>query len=600
MILCDSLFLFFCLHCWRSFFTVFADRTQRADCFGQRLEGPELKQPQEAVDFRRWGIPFLLVVYAVLLAINTPTYHAFGRFDPYHEGESLGSAISYLAGRQPYRDFVFFHGLIQDPLRSVWAFEIFGKSIGSQRAFESMAKVVLWVLLAFFLDRLFQKKTWIVLSVLSFLAVIHVSFFFNVFGTFLMPSLTPDSITQSFLSHRPFWEGFNLLILTARDGLTFAFLCVFLEVHGILAEKRRSGKWRERILYFFLAFIPFASLGYSIDRGVYLTATYVLLAPVLFFFITRSSNSRKDFVLFSFGGILTAFFLLEWLLKGKLLDCLRFIFFIFPSYKALSEKIPYPIHEWKFLFALLLVSAQVFALIWNGLRARSIFGKEWMESFLSRALIEMTLTLISVFSFFNVLVRSDEEHLLYGLGVPYILALFVIFKKVEPWMQKHIGVRRLLGYACFVAVASILAAGVIRDIRWKALQKNFPLETADSAFIPPEDRAAILFLKSEMKPGDEFFTMTSEASWYYYLDKPCPTRFPYIWTAAPEAFQRDINQDLLIKKVKWVLFRDDDWSGRIDDISNEEKFPVVARFIRENYHPFQNIAGREIWVLNGR
>ena len=163
------------------------------------------------------GGTLLLLGYAVLLAINTPTYHAFGKFDPYHEGESLGSAISYLAGQQPYHDFVFFHGLIQDPLRSVWAFEIFGKSIGAERSFESFAKVVLWVLLAVFLDRLFQKKVWMVFFVLSFLAVLHVSFFFNVFGTFLLPNLSPDSIADHFLNHRSFWEGFNFLILTARD-----------------------------------------------------------------------------------------------------------------------------------------------------------------------------------------------------------------------------------------------------------------------------------------------------------------------------------------------------------------------------------------------
>jgi hypothetical protein len=572
---------------------------KRAEHFGQKIKGSELGQPLAVSISRRGGISLLLLVYAVLLAINTPTYHAFGRFDSYHEGESLGSAISYLAGQQPYRDFVFFHGLIQDPLRSAWAFQIFGKSIGAERTFESLAKVVLWLLLAVFLDRLFRKKTWITFLALSFLAVLHVSFFFNVFGTFLLPSLSADSITDLFLDHRSFWENFNFLILTARDGLTFAFLWIFLEVHGFLVEGRSAGKWRKRFFFFLLAFVPVSSLGYSIDRGVYLAATYCFLAPVLFFFFTRTANLRKNFLLFSVSGILTAFLLLEWLLKGRLLECLRFIFIVFPSYKALSEKIPFPIEEWKFLFALILVSGQVYLLTWKVLGARYEIGETWKTSFFGKNLAEMVLALLSVFYFFNVLVRSDEEHLLYGLGVPYILAFFILFRRFEPFLKEQAGVKKVLKSCVVFSVAAIFAAGVIRDVRWNAFQKNFPLGTTDDDFISSQDRAAVLFLKGKMGPDDQFFTMTSEASWYYYLDKPCPTRFPYIWTAAPEVFQREINQDLSLKKVKWVLFRDDDWSGRIDGISNEEKFPVVAQFIRKNYHPFQNVEGREIWVLNG-
>ena len=147
--------------------------------------------------------------------------------------------------------------------------------------------------------------------------------------------------------------------------------------------------------------------------------------------------------------------------------------------------------------------------------------------------------------------------------------------------------------------AAIFAAGFIRESVGTRFKRIFRWGLRTRTLFPRQDQAAIFALKGEMKPADDFFTMTSEASWYYYLDKPCPTRFPYIWTAAPEEFQREIVQDLSLKKVKWVLFRDDDWSGWIDGISNEEKFPVVARFIRGNYHPFQSVEGREIWVLNG-
>ncbi len=577
----------------------FCGPVQRRKYWEGEVTSLSLGESSASTGSRHPGTLLLLLVYAVFLALNTPTYHAFGRFDPYHEGESLGSALSYLAGEKPYHDFVFFHGLIQDPLRSVWAFQSFGKSIAAERTFESFAKVLLWVLLAVFLGRLFRKKTWAVFFALSFLAVLHVSFFFNLFGTFFLPNLSPDSIAEQFLKHRSLWEAFNLLILTARDGLTFAFLWVFLEVRGFLVEGRRFGMWRMRFFFFLFSFIPLASLGYSIDRGVYLTATYALLAPVLFLFFARTPDLRKNLFLFSTLGILSALLFLEWLLQGNLAECLRFVFFVFPSYKALSEKIPYPLHEWKFMLALLFLSGQIFYLVWKGLGVREAKGKGWVEIFIRGKLIETVLVLLSVFSFFNVLVRSDEEHLLYGLGVPYILAFFILCQVMGPRLARREGTQKILKAGTLFAVTAILAAGTIRDIRWNVLQKNFPLGTADEDFIPAQDQAAILFLKGEMGPEDEFFTLTSEASWYYYLGKACPTRFPYIWTAAPEVFQREIVQSLCAKKVKWVLFRDDDWSGRIDGIPNEEKFPVITAFIHANYHPFRSIEGREFWVLNG-
>ena len=56
-------------------------------------------------------------------------------------------------------------------------------------------------------------------------------------------------------------------------------------------------------------------------------------------------------------------------------------------------------------------------------------------------------------------------------------------------------------------------------------------------------------------------------------------------------------KDLSAKKVKWVLYKDDDWSDWIDGISNVEKFPVVSQFVRDHYRPFKNVGGNDIWVL---
>ena len=96
----------------------------------------------------RWACWLGIIGLTLLIGLSHPTYHAWGPFDFFHEGESLTAAQDYLAGKIPYKDSTSVHGVIQDPLRSVAAFAIFGRSIGSARAFESTIKILCFVLLS--------------------------------------------------------------------------------------------------------------------------------------------------------------------------------------------------------------------------------------------------------------------------------------------------------------------------------------------------------------------------------------------------------------------------------------------------------------------
>ena len=101
----------------------------------------------------------LSVIFVLIMALNIPTYHSFDKYaDSFHEGESLGTAMSYMAGKVPYKETIFMHGIFQDPLRSVLAFKLFGKSIGSARTLESILKISSFVLLFILLLKLFQQN----------------------------------------------------------------------------------------------------------------------------------------------------------------------------------------------------------------------------------------------------------------------------------------------------------------------------------------------------------------------------------------------------------------------------------------------------------
>lgn len=573
----------------------FGGKTLRDLLFPVRAEAWAPERSSGGPSLRPWSATLLLLAYAVLIAINVPTYHAFGRFDSYHEGESLGPGFCYLAGERPFRDFVFFHGLIQDPLRSAWAFQLFGKSIAAERAFASLCKVLAWVCLALFLDRLFKKKTAWVAAFLSFLALGSVSFSFLAFGTFLLPDLSPASIAAHFQENRPFWEGFNLLILTPRALVTFFFLLVFIRLKGVFSDGkggRGPGFWA---LTFLFSAAPLAAWGYSVDSGLYLTVAYAALMPVFYFLYVRQKPWKGKWLFCSGLGMGAAFLALETISRGGFGEELRLVLLVFPGYKGLSESMPVPVHQWKFLFFFTLLAALTYRFVWMVFQKRhAARRKPWAGPFLEENLVEAVLLLLAGFHFLNVLLRGDEEHLIYSLGVLYILLFYVLARLVRiPTYLAHLKLQRVcIGLAVVIAFFCLA-----RDFRMDVLKANFPLGTPDEAFVSPKDQETIRFLKGRMGPSDSFFTLTSEASWYYFLGMPCPTRFPYIWLAPPQPFQEEIVRDLESKRVKWVLYRDDDWSYRMDGIPNDEKFPIVAQFIRESYKPYRTIEGNEIWIL---
>ncbi len=93
--------------------------------------------------------------------------------------------------------------------------------------------------------------------------------------------------------------------------------------------------------------------------------------------------------------------------------------------------------------------------------------------------------------------------------------------------------------------------------------------------------------------------MTSEAAWYYFLERPSPTRFPIVWFAMPHFYQQEIVEDLEEKNVKYILMSNAHWANRIDRVSSKARLPIVRDHIHVNYAPLGMIDDHEIWVRKG-
>lgn len=520
----------------------------------------------------------MLILFSLILGMNVTSP---GDFDSFHEGETLGTAISYMAGQTPYEDFIFCHGVYQDPLRSVVAFSLFGKSIGAVRTLESALRLLTMVMLSLVLLKIYRGN-----YLLSFLSL-TVLFYLHRSGALqvLIPVLPGKLTTLNY----------------ARDLTLYAFLLTIPGLGRFIAGQGRSAT-AFNITAFFFSFIPLASFGYSIDRAFYIFAAWLILAPLLYYFFFRNSRYNKKFLVFTLFGVSAAMAFLLVLMRGGFPEFFRFTFLIIPRYKELIDGGIFPVFQTRFLLICLLIALNTFWVTHKFIMEFQYHQRQFtvaVKSFLEVYLIEFSLLILSVFFFRSALGRTDWGHLLYVSHLTYILSIYILFRHYlirYRWNRKG-------NYAVVLITVGISLFFIFRIYNKGLLSDLFPVKVSDTRFIPENYKATIAFLKRNLNPDDQFFTMTSEASWYYFLDKPCPSRFPVVWFASTNFYQEEVAGDLASKNIKFILYKNKFWSNNIDGVGNETRYPIIIRAIRQNYIFHTKIDDNEIWInkqYNGR
>ncbi len=496
-------------------------------------------EPAEAAG-PRGGI--LLVALAALAGFNIPTYHAWGPLNRFHEGESLGTAVSHLHGQIPYQDYLFVHGVYQDPLRSAAAFRLFGRSIGSPRALESAVKIAAFALLGWLLWELFERRWVAAYGALLVVVALH--------GLVALEAM---------------WLPLAPLRLMPRDVTAMAFLVALVRLYR--RPEAGAGAW------FVASFVPVASFGYSIDRGFFLTATALVGLPLLRLLIRRQGR----FWLPVLAGVAAGGAVLGWLLEWRAGEFVRFTFLTMPRYKEWMDGIAFPIHQAPMWGLGALAALNLFQL------TRLLLAEGGRE-FLRKYFLEVCLLLLAVFYLRAGLGRADIVHVSVNSWPSYLLACRLF---LEAGLKRRLVVAGAVGLAA-VCLVQIPRAGL--------MAQNFPLGRPDSFYLPAGYLQAAAAVRQSLGPGESFFTMTSEALWYYLVDRPCPARFPVVWFAAPAFYQQEIIRDLERNNTKLVLYRNAAPSNRIDGIGNEQRLPLVASYLQEHYEPWRKIEDHEIWI----
>lgn len=521
---------------------------------------------------------FLIIIFILVSSISIPTYHANGKLDLFHEGESIGIAINALQGEIPYKDYIFLHGFFQDPGRTLLSFSIFGRSVGAVRTLESLLHVLANFLVGFVLFILFKQKIFYMLFCVGFIQL------FQLLNSPFLPKI----------------------ILPSRDIMLYSYYIIVI----FILFQIKTSLWQKNILnrtfyfisFFMLSYIPIITYLYSIDRAIYLSFAWTILI-VMILTIQTKSRDRLTLLFFQILGIGVGLITVNIFLNGALGSLISFVFVELPQWAELMFNKPVYTTFWArgILIYLILFSTCIFWIVSNCIIITTVKKSKIiaLRFVLSEFSIEIFLLIMAAIVFKGALGRSDSEHFYYST-LPLLLAFFYTISRI--WCQKGLfelnKVVKIPNYLtnslCMICIFLVLIAMFYPK---NSVHSKFPLHIKDSEFISKKQNEVISYLEKSLKDNETFVTLDNRAIWYYFLNRSCPIKFPEIWFAEYRPYQDQVSRQIEENpSIKYIIFESGSYHDSIDGIPNIDRVPHIIATIEKLYKLDIQLNGYKILV----
>ncbi len=546
----------------------------------------------------RYALPGILVTGCLLLCVgmgvvqnstnpanNPPAYgepydHAL--VDTFHEGETLGPAISYEhKDLKPYRDFVVVHGVFQDPLRTVIAFKLFGKSIGASRAFAVVLGIAAFVLYFALLAVLFRGHLVKAATGLWILAVL------------MLPTATLPLVgSYIFGVQFPF-----------RDFATILFLiAAVVGLRAVQAHETNPRKLKAASLT--VGFIAIAGFANSIDRALFIAALSVVWLVLVY--LTASAKSFAKTVLLPFGiGALIGVPVLGLALKWAFIDFFVYLVTI-SRYKEYLDGVVFVKPNVAVSIVLLTVAALITvtgAALLRTLRqpvtkrvafkAKLHAARVALEPLVREHAVTLLLLATALFFLRSAMGRALPDHFIYSVQWLYLLLVYVGLNRIYKSAPKR---RTIFSFASILMLGVVLAYYAVRVRHIDLARDTFPIHVSDDKFMRTDYVETARYLKDNLSGNETFVTLTSEAAWYYFADTPSPTKYPVIWYAFTHPERQKIADDLARNKnIKYIVLNNN-WTTNFDYVPNETRFPEVYSVLKEQFVPYAGFGQQTVWA----
>lgn len=520
-----------------------------------------------------------LAAYAIIPALiylfsYASTAHLQQWIDLFHRGESIGPASDYLRGKVPFRDVFALHGMLEDGQLDAWLMQLFGRSLEVAILRTVVVGAFLGVAIWFLGIAVFDSIPLALLCVAmsswttaennrTFFQVAAVALFWNALrrrsrvsavfsgvfsgvalffsyeiGAYSIAGAMAACVLLWIASRRGPWEGLPPLraalffILGVTVGA--APFAIYLASHGALDD---------------FAQISFVTIPNIID------AVWSLPFPDLV------STFRKNLTLHT----LAEFVLWEkfHLVLSPLVIAIAAIYFIARWLRRRTDA---------FDFALLVLT--VFATVAQRTAfGRASFRHQYFAAFLIGPLIVL-------------------------LGVLLVRAL----RKL--WREGGEGTR------AFIAALAVSALPVVAVLFWipdlvNARLQDFVRYYGRVLRVDRDPNAeavqwritdVVANIRELTKPHEPVFDFSNQPAFYFFADRPNPTRFYQVPILSPREFQAETLRALERTKPKVIIRRSPELFDQFDGVTNDLRAQAVSAYIDDAYRFYRSVRGVELWT----
>jgi hypothetical protein len=503
--------------------------------------------------------------------------------DLFHRGEAIGPASDYLRGKVPFRDVFALHGMLEDGLLDAWLMELFGRSLDVA-----------------------------ILRTVIIGALLGVSIWFLGIVVF-------DSIPLAlFCVAMGSWT-------TAENNRTFfqiAAVALFWN-----AVKRKS-----RVSAILGGVFAGVAIFFSYDIGLYTIVGALAASLLLWVSSLRMWRLLPSAVAVPLRAAVPTWVL--WFLLGVLLGAAPFAiylamhgaldgfattsFVIIPRIIDATWALPFPDLVSTFRRDLNLhtladfVLMEKFHLILSPLTiavALVYFIQRWLRKRVDQ--LDYALLVLAVFAAITqrtALGRAEFRHQYFAaflIGpILILLGVLMIRRLRELWSGGGEGTRAFLVALIAIAVPLIGVVFWIPDLINARLNDLISYTTRMQRLSrdahAEEVKWRITDVTNEVRAltprGEAIFDFSNQPAFYFFTERPNPTRFYQVPILAPPEFQREALRDLERAKPKVILRRSPELYDQFDGVPNDLRAQAVAAYIRDTYQFHRSIRGVELWT----
>ena len=236
--------------------------------------------------------------------------------------------------------------------------------------------------------------------------------------------------------------------------------------------------------------------------------------------------------------------------------------------------------------------------------------------------MKLLLLLLGGIAFFRTaLGRSDGGHLIYGATFLWLLCLLPLEGGIVRMFR--VGLSFLRGQrpwhaalkAAWILIPIVIFCWYVGERhhplvgfnqKWERLRQNpFKQNTVSQELVRagavdiPDDQVeqiqkVVAYIQENTAENEEIFDFTSQGAYYFFANRPGVSRFHQVSYASTPAMQQEVVAALEKDKTRLVIFKTGGWFDAVDGIRVEERHPLIAAYLQDNYELAVNINNTEI------